>query len=116
VIWTGDLNGAHEEVDLKNPKSNSNTSAGFCDAERAGMTNVLEAGFDDTFRRLRGAESAFTYWGMRSNGYASDTGWRLDYWITSQSLRPRIEETMVRKQVYGCSDHCPVGIILGPEA
>ncbi len=108
VIFTGDLNVAHQEIDLKNHKTNANKTAGFCDEEREGMTNFLAAGFDDTYRRLYPEGEEYTYWGMRTNGYASNTGWRIDYFITSEVLRPRIHSMKVRAEVYGASDHCPI--------
>ena len=112
VIFTGDLNVAHAEIDLKNPNSNRNKTAGFCDEERQGMTNFLAAGFEDTYRRLHPDGVAYTYWGMRFNGYASDSGWRIDYFLTSAALRERIKRIVTRKEVYGASDHCPIGLIV----
>eukprot|EP00606_Chrysophyceae_sp_TOSAG23-5_P000715 GSChrysophyteH2.ASY1.ANO1.1758.1 assembled CDS len=112
VILTGDLNVAHEEIDLKNWKTNKNKTAGFCDEEREGMSNFLAAGFDDSYRRLHPEGTAYTYYGMRFNSYATNTGWRLDYFITSEVLRPRVEKVLTRQEVYGASDHCPIGLIL----
>ena len=108
VIFTGDLSVAHEEIDLKNFKSNKNKTAGFCDEERAGMTNFLAAGFDDTYRRLYPEGVAYTYWGMRFNSYAGDSGWRIDYYLTSTALRDRVKGIVTRREVYGASDHCPL--------
>ena len=112
VIFTGDLNVAHEEIDLKNWKTNKNKTAGFCDEEREGMSNFLAAGFDDSYRRLHPEGTAYTYYGMRFNSYATNTGWRLDYFITSEALRSKVEKVLTRQEVYGASDHCPIGLIL----
>jgi len=115
VIFTGDLNVAHEEIDLKNVKSNKNKTAGFCDEERMGMTNFLAAGFDDTYRRMNPEGVAYTYWGMRFNSYAGDSGWRIDYYLTSTSLRDRVKDIVTRREVYGASDHCPLLLVLEKE-
>jgi len=112
VVFTGDLNVAHEDIDLKNFKTNKNKTAGFCDEEREGMSNFLGAGFDDTYRRLHPGGNAYTYYGMRFNGYAANNGWRIDYFITSEVLRPRIDKVLTRQEVYGASDHVPIGLIL----
>jgi exodeoxyribonuclease III len=108
VILSGDLNVAHEEIDLKNPKTNKNKSAGFCDEERHGMSNYIAAGYDDTFRRLYPDSATYSYYGMRFDGYGKGTGWRLDYFLASQSLRDKIDDTSMRTAVYGASDHVPI--------
>ena len=112
VIFTGDLNVAHEEIDLKNAKTNKNKTAGFCDEERMGMTNFLSAGFDDTYRRMHPDGITYTYWGMRFNSYAADSGWRIDYYLTSTALRDRVKDIVTRREVYGASDHCPLLLLL----
>jgi exodeoxyribonuclease-3 len=112
VILTGDLNVAHEQVDLKNWKTNQNKTAGFCDAERQGMSNFLAAGFEDTYRRLNPSGTAYTYWGMRFNSYGGDSGWRIDYFLCSRALRDRVCGMETRREVYGASDHCPIVLIL----
>ena len=76
------------------------------------MSNFLAAGFDDSYRRLHPEGTAYTYYGMRFNSYATNTGWRLDYFITSEALRSKVEKVLTRQEVYGASDHCPIGLIL----
>ncbi len=111
VIVCGDLNVAHEEIDLKNPKTNRG-SAGFSDEERAKMTELLAAGFSDTFRTLNpGLEHAYTWWSFRGNARKNNTGWRIDYFLVSDRLMPRVADAMIYPAVTG-SDHCPVGILL----
>lgn len=112
IIFIGDLNVAHEEIDLTNFKQARNKTAGFCDQERLGLSNILAHGFDDTFRRLHPEEVVYTFWGMRSGGYNKNVGWRLDYFIASRCLREKISETFTRKKVYGASDHVPIGLIM----
>ena len=111
VVVCGDLNVAHEEIDLKNPKTN-HRSAGFTDEERGKMTELLAAGFCDTFRRLHpDLTGAYTWWSYRSNARPNNTGWRIDYFLVSESLMPKVEEAAIYPNVMG-SDHCPVGLTL----
>jgi exodeoxyribonuclease-3 len=107
VILCGDLNVAHEEIDLKNPKTNRK-SAGFTDEERAQMTELLKAGFTDTFRALHPeARDAYTWWSFRSNARANNTGWRIDYFIVSGRLMKNVKTAAIHSDITG-SDHCPV--------
>ena len=107
VILCGDLNVAHQEIDLKNPKTNRR-SAGFTDEEREKMTELLEAGFTDTFRYLYPTkENAYTWWSYRMRAREKNVGWRIDYFIVSNRLQPNIKEAKILSEVMG-SDHCPV--------
>jgi exodeoxyribonuclease-3 len=107
VVYCGDLNVAHTEIDLKNPKSNRQ-NPGFSDEERAKMTQLLAEGFVDSFRALYpDAVGAYSWWSYRFNARANNAGWRIDYFIVSERLRERIREAAIRSEVYG-SDHCPV--------
>lgn len=115
VILCGDLNVAHEEIDLKNPESN-HMSAGFSDEERAAMTRLLDNGFIDSFRCLYPeAEDRYTWWSYRTRARERNAGWRIDYFIVSEALKGAIEEAEIHDTVMG-SDHCPVGLVLNlPE-
>lgn len=106
VIYCGDLNVAHEEIDIKNPKTN-HFNAGFSDEERGKMTELLSAGFTDTFRFLHPDTVTYSWWSFRFHARENNTGWRLDYFIVSNRLREKICAAEIRTQVYG-SDHCPV--------
>lgn len=111
VVLCGDLNVAHEEIDLKNPKSNRG-NAGFSDQERGKMTELLSSGFADSFRALYpDKEGAYTWWSYRFNARKNNAGWRIDYFILSDRLLPRVEDQVIRSDVTG-SDHCPVELIL----
>ncbi len=111
VIICGDLNVAHQEIDLKNPKTNRG-SAGFSDEERGKFTELLGAGFTDTFRYLYpDATGAYTWWSFRSNARANNSGWRIDYFLCSDRLRDKIEKAYICPEILG-SDHCPVGLDL----
>ena len=111
VIMCGDLNVAHEEIDLKNPKTNRH-NAGFTDEERGKMTELLDAGFTDTFRYLYPTkENCYTWWSYMFNARANNAGWRIDYFIVSKSIEKEIKEAKIYSDVIG-SDHCPVGIEL----
>ena len=111
VVYCGDLNVAHEEIDLKNPKTNHN-NAGFSDPERAAMTQLLAAGFTDTFRLLHpNEEGAYSWWSYRFNARAKNAGWRIDYFIVSERLSERVAEAAIHPDVTG-SDHCPVSLVL----
>lgn len=114
VIYTGDLNVAHEEIDLKNPKTNRG-NAGFSDEERGKMTELLASGFTDTFRRLYpDVTGAYSWWSYRGNARKNNTGWRIDYFIVSDRLMDRVEDSKIHPEVFG-SDHCPVELILKDE-
>ena len=111
VIFCGDLNVAHREIDLKNPKTNRG-NAGFSDQERGKMTELLEAGFIDSFRELYPDKTgAYSWWSYQFNARANNAGWRIDYFILSERLRNRLEGADIFPEVMG-SDHCPVGITL----
>ena len=111
VILCGDLNVAHQEIDLKNPKTNR-MNAGFTDEERAKMTALLSSGFADTFRCLYpDTTGAYSWWSYFNNARKNNAGWRIDYFIVSERLMPRVKDSFILPEVEG-SDHCPVGIIL----
>ena len=111
VILCGDLNVAHQEIDLKNPGPNRG-SAGFSDQERGQMTRLLESGFTDSFRALYPDRTgAYTWWSYRFSARKNNAGWRIDYFIVSDRLAPRVSEQIIHSQVAG-SDHCPVELIL----
>ena len=107
VIYCGDLNVAHEEIDLKNPKSNRG-NAGFSDQERGKMTERLNAGFTDTFRYFYPDRTGiYSWWSYRFNARKNNAGWRIDYFIVSDSLQDRIRDSKILTDITG-SDHCPV--------
>ncbi len=111
VILCGDLNVAHKEIDLKNPKSNRG-NAGFSDQEREKFGLLLEAGFIDSYRELYPQkEGAYTWWSYRFNARKNNAGWRIDYFLLSERLRNRVEDVVLCSDIYG-SDHCPVKLIL----
>ena len=111
VVYCGDLNVAHNEIDLKNPKTNRN-SAGFSDAERAKMTRLLQSGFVDTFRYFYpDATGAYTWWSYFRKARATNAGWRIDYFIVSERLKEQMKDALIYADVMG-SDHCPVGLEL----
>ena len=111
VILCGDLNVAHQEIDLKNPKTNRK-NAGFSDEERAKMTELLDAGFTDTFRHLYpDATEQYSWWSYMGKARERNTGWRIDYFITSKRLDDKIQEAKIHQQIFG-SDHCPVELVI----
>lgn len=111
VVVCGDMNVAHEEIDLKNPKTN-HFNPGFTDEERGKFTELLNAGFTDTFRHLYPElTGAYSWWSFRGNARANNTGWRIDYFLCSDRLAERIGQAFIRPEVTG-SDHCPVGLEL----
>ena len=111
LILCGDLNVAHQEIDLKNPKTNRG-NAGFSDEERGKFGQLLEAGFIDTFRYLYPEQTgAYTWWSYRARARANNAGWRIDYFLVSNDLKPRIQAAEIYADVLG-SDHCPVGLLL----
>lgn len=114
VIVCGDLNVAHEEIDLKNPKTNRG-NAGFSDEERGKFTDLLAAGFTDTFRHLHPEETgAYSWWSYRRNARATNAGWRIDYFLVSNEIQGRIQSASIHNEIFG-SDHCPVELILSLE-
>ena len=107
VIYCGDLNVAHQEIDLKNPKSNRK-NAGFTDEERAKMTTVLSSGFTDTWRSLNpDVEGVYSWWSYRFNARKNNAGWRIDYFIVSDRIVDQITDAKIHTEIFG-SDHCPV--------
>jgi exodeoxyribonuclease-3 len=111
IIVCGDLNVAHKEIDLKNPKSNRK-NAGFTDEERSKFDNYINSGFVDTFRYLYPDKTgAYTWWSYMFNARQNNAGWRIDYFLISDSLKSRLKDSLIYSEVMG-SDHCPVGIIL----
>ena len=110
VILCGDLNVAHEEIDLKNPKTN-HQNPGFTDEERGKMTQLLGSGFTDTFRFKYPEEVRYSWWSYRAQARAKNVGWRIDYFIVSDRLRDRIADAKIHTDILG-SDHCPVELEL----
>lgn len=111
VIVCGDLNVAHKEIDLKNPKTNRK-NAGFTDEERAKFTALTEAGFIDSFRHFYpDLEGAYSWWSYRFHAREKNAGWRIDYFLTSSSLKDCLKDALIYKDILG-SDHCPVGLLI----
>lgn len=111
VIFCGDLNVAHKEIDLKNPKTNRK-NAGFTNEERGKFTALVDAGFIDTFRYFYpDLEGVYSWWSYRFSARAKNAGWRIDYFLTSSSLEGRLQDAFIYNEVMG-SDHCPVGLII----
>ena len=113
VVFCGDLNVAHKEIDLKNPKTNRK-NAGFTDEERAKFTQLLDAGFIDTFRYFY-AEGIYSWWSYRFRAREKNAGWRIDYFCVSQCLKDRLVDAKILTDIYG-SDHCPVLLEMKEEA
>lgn len=111
VILCGDMNVAHQPIDLKNPKSNFNKTAGYTEWEIAGMDNYLKAGFTDSFRAFYPDEIKYSWWSYRMNARAKNVGWRIDYFLVSDRWMEHVEDAFILNDVMG-SDHCPVGISL----
>ena len=110
VIVCGDLNVAHQEIDLKNPKSNRR-NAGFTDEEREKMSILLDNGFTDTFRFLHPEEVTYSWWSYRFKAREKNAGWRIDYFLISDRLRPQLSGAAIHTEIFG-SDHCPVELTL----
>ena len=110
VIVCGDMNVAHEEIDIKNPKTNHH-NAGFTDEERGKFTDLLACGFTDTFRYLYPDDVQYSWWSYRFQAREKNVGWRIDYFLTSDRLKPAIESASIHTAVMG-SDHCPVELII----
>lgn len=111
VIVCGDLNVAHEEIDLKNPKTNRQ-NAGFTDQEREKMTSLLAAGFTDTFRHFYPTlAGAYSWWSYRFRAREKNAGWRIDYFLVSNRLVPQLQSASIHNEIFG-SDHCPVELVL----
>ena len=110
VIVCGDMNVAHQEIDLKNPKTN-HKNAGFTDEEREKMTQLLSNGFIDTFRSLYPEQVTYSWWSYRFRAREKNTGWRIDYFLISERLKDRLKDAKIHTEIMG-SDHCPVEITL----
>ena len=110
IIVCGDMNVAHQEIDLKNPKTN-HKNAGFTDEEREKMTQLLSNGFIDTFRTLYPEQVTYSWWSYRFRAREKNTGWRIDYFLISERLKDRLEDAKIHTEIMG-SDHCPIEITL----
>ena len=111
VVLCGDLSVAHREIDLKNPKSNRK-NAGFTDEEREGFQQLLDAGFVDTFRHFYPDQTdIYSWWSYRFRAREKNAGWRIDYFVVSEALRPLLESAAIHTEIFG-SDHCPVEVVL----
>lgn len=111
VVVCGDMNVAHEEIDLKNPKTNRK-NAGFTDEERECFSRLLSEGFTDTFRELHPEQVTYSWWSYRFHAREKNAGWRIDYFVVSDRLRSRIQSADIHTEILG-SDHCPVELVLG---
>jgi len=110
VVYTGDLNVAHNEIDLKNPEDN-HFSPGFSDEEREKFSKLLDSGFKDTFRELYPETVKYSWWSYRTRARERNAGWRIDYFVVSDRLMKNVKDSIIYNEVFG-SDHCPVGLIL----
>ena len=110
VIYTGDLNVAHNEIDLKHPEDN-HFSAGFSDQERERFTILLESGFIDTYRKLYPESEKYSWWSYRARARERNIGWRIDYFVVSERMFDKVKDALIYDDIEG-SDHCPVGLIL----
>ena len=113
VVYTGDLNVAHNEIDLKNPDTN-HESAGFSDQEREKFSTLLNSGFKDTFRELYPEEVKYSWWSYRMKARERNAGWRIDYFVVSDRFMDKVSDSLIYNDIYG-SDHCPVGLIIKEE-
>jgi|TARA_B100001094_G_scaffold141929_1_gene137528 exodeoxyribonuclease-3 len=111
VFFNGDLNVAHQPIDLKNPKSNYNKTSGYTQDEIDGMTNFINSGFTDTFRYFYPKKIKYSWWSYRFNSRAKNIGWRIDYFLASKNALELVKDAFIMNDVMG-SDHCPVGIHL----
>ena len=110
VIYTGDLNVAHNEIDLKNPDEN-HFSAGFSDQEREKFSKLLDSGFTDTFRELYPNKIKYSWWSYRTRARLRNAGWRIDYFVVSNRFMKKVKDSLIYNEIEG-SDHCPVGLVL----
>ena len=110
VIYTGDLNVAHNEIDLKNPDDN-HFSAGFSDEEREKFSKLLDSGFKDSFRELYPEKVKYSWWSYRTKARERNVGWRIDYFVVSERLLKNVEDSLIYDDIEG-SDHCPIGLIM----
>ncbi len=106
VLACGDLNVAHQEIDIARPKENRR-NPGFSDEERAGFDNLVAAGFVDTFRHFDSRPHQYSWWSYRAGAREKNVGWRIDYWLVSEALKPQLKAARIRPEIFG-SDHCPV--------
>jgi exodeoxyribonuclease-3 len=111
AVFCGDLNVAHAEIDLRNPKSNRR-NAGFTDEERKNFTRLLDSGFVDTFREFEKGPGHYSWWSQMGDCRARNVGWRVDYFVAAERLRPALRKAWISPEVMG-SDHCPVGLEIG---
>jgi len=111
IVVTGDFNVAHRAIDLKNDKSNYNKTSGYTQVEIDGLDNVLSIGLKDSFRELNPEEVKYSFWSMRFNARKNNAGWRIDYFLLSDALMPKVTDAFIDNDTFG-SDHCPVGITL----
>ena len=111
IIVTGDFNVAHAAIDLKNDKSNYNKTSGYTQKEIDGLEGILSIGLKDSFRELNPEEVKYSFWSTRFNARASNAGWRIDYFLVSDSLMPKVTSAFIDNETFG-SDHCPVGLVL----
>lgn len=114
VVFCGDLNAAHKEIDIKNDKANKTTatkpgSAGFTDKEREGIDNIISSGFIDTFRKFHPQEEKFSWWSYMGRARKNNVGWRIDYFFVSEKLNDKLKDANIHDNIEG-SDHCPVSI------
>ena len=110
IIYGGDLNVAHKEIDIKNPKANEH-NPGFTIEERSAFSNLLNHGYIDSFRLLHPTEVKYSWWSYRFNARANNAGWRIDYFVVSDSIKDKIVESNIHNEIYG-SDHCPIELIV----
>lgn len=110
VVYCGDLNVAHNDIDLKNPKTN-HMNPGFTDEERQKFTELLAVGFCDTFRTLHPEEVTYSWWSYRFKAREKNTGWRIDYFVVSERLMPQVKGASIHTEIFG-SDHCPVELVI----
>lgn len=110
VIYTGDLNVAHNEIDLKNPDDN-HFSAGFSDEERGKFTELLASGFKDTYRELYPENVKYSWWSYRTRARERNAGWRIDYFVVSNRFMENVKDSLIYNEIEG-SDHCPIGLII----
>ena len=115
VIWCGDLNVAHNEIDLYDPKGNKNKTAGFTDKEREQFTNLLNEGFVDTFRELHPDVVKYSWWSMRTQARKDNKGWRLDYFVIDSDGMNGVKDSLINNDIEG-SDHCPIELIYNPNS
>ena len=113
VIFCGDLNCAHTEIDLRNPKPNRK-NAGFTEQERAGLDRVVKAGFIDSFRHFEDGPDHYSWWTYRNNARERNIGWRIDYFFVAKKFIDRVEGARIRQDIFG-SDHCPVELTLADD-